>query len=169
MTAAYAAETYIGKSCRKGHPGGVRYKTNYHCIECDREGKKRRHPRERAETLQARKNARATQNAKVRILLASMKHRAKVKNLEFSISKEWVLKRLERGTCELSGLPFVIPLGQGKRVRSPYLPSVDRIDVSQGYTESNCRMILWGLNAAFAAWGEESFAPIAQAWLKRRA
>ena len=160
-------ETYIGKPCRKGHLEGVRYVSNQHCIECDRAGKKRR-----SRNLEMQRGnrlvARTSPTAKALILLRSMKHRAKAKGLECSLSLEWIQQRLDAGVCELSGLPFVIPMGQGRQVRSPYIPSVDRIEASCGYVEDNCRMILWGLNAAFAAWGAETFAPIAQAWLNKR-
>jgi len=66
--------------------------------------------------------------------------------------------------CELSGLQFELFRGP----RSPYSPSVDRIDSSKPYTPENCRVILWGLNAAFAEWGEDTFRWIAKAWLAKR-
>ncbi|KKM65656.1 hypothetical protein LCGC14_1489090 [marine sediment metagenome] len=38
---------------------------------------------------------------------------------------------------------------------------------SKGYTEDNCRVILWALNAAFGSWGEAVFRDISLAWLER--
>lgn len=64
----------------------------------------------------------------------------------------WVMERLERGVCELSGIPFVY------EVRHPCLPSIDRIDPTQpGHMKDNCRVILWGLNAFKGTASEEVF------------
>ena len=62
------------------------------------------------------------------------------------------MERLERGACELSGIPFVY------EVRHPCLPSIDRIDRTQpGHMRDNCRVILWGLNGFKGAASEEVF------------
>ena len=169
MTANYQARTFEGRPCDKGHPlSTVRYTCNGHCVQCARIGKERRKAANPTQVRVNRLHARAKPASKALILLRSMKHRAKTKGLEFTLSLKWIQQRLDVGVCELSGLPFTFPIGQGRQMRSPHIPSIDRIDASQGYTEDNCRMILWGLNAAFAAWGAETFAPIAQAWLNKR-
>ena len=64
------------------------------------------------------------------------------RNVEHSLTYEWVRERVERGVCELSGVPFVF--GGNKHPRNP---SIDRIDSSRGYTPDNCRIALWMLNA----------------------
>lgn len=68
------------------------------------------------------------------------------------IDIHWVMDRLERGTCELTGVPFVY------ETRHPFMPSIDRIDRTQpGHMRDNCRMILWGLNAFKGAASEKVF------------
>jgi hypothetical protein len=68
------------------------------------------------------------------------------------IDSAWVMERLERGVCELKGIPFVY------EKRHPFLPSVDRIDPKQpGHMKDNCRVILWCLNAFKGAASEEVF------------
>jgi hypothetical protein len=68
------------------------------------------------------------------------------------IDVDWVMERLERGVCELSGVPFVYETGH------PHLPSIDRIKVTQpGHMKDNCRVILWGLNAYKGVASEEVF------------
>ena len=68
------------------------------------------------------------------------------------IDRHWVMERLARGVCELTGVPFVYER------RHPCLPSIDRIDCSQpGHMKANCRMILWGLNAFKGTASEEVF------------
>jgi hypothetical protein len=83
-------------------------------------------------------------------LVSTAKCRAKKKGREFSLTTEWALKRLQAGTCEVSGLPFDLgsPTGLGKSAGPmPMAPSIDRIDQSKGYTTENSRMILNCLNA----------------------
>jgi hypothetical protein len=73
------------------------------------------------------------------------------------------MARIEKG-CELTGLSFELqPANQGRKSRSP---SVDRRDCAKGYTEDNCRVILWGLNAALHNWGETEYRAIAEAYFK---
>lgn len=86
--------------------------------------------------------------------------RAKYKNLEHTIAREWFDTKVVAGHCELTGLPFNYTVKvEGARCM-PYLPSIDRIDSSKGYTEDNCRVILWCLNQAFGDYGLEFMKPI---------
>ena len=93
-------------------------------------------------------------------MVCTCRTRAKKKGWDFDLTTEWILERLERG-CALTGREFNLVAG----ARAPDSPSVDRIDSTKGYTQKNCRVILWGLNAAFGTWGENAFQDIALAWL----
>lgn len=90
--------------------------------------------------------------------------RAKRHGREFSLSVEWLQARLDAGVCEVTGLPF-----SARGVQAPTMPSIDRIDSTKGYTEDNCRVICWALNAAFNQWGETAVRPIFEAYLRRAA
>jgi len=69
-----------------------------------------------------------------RILTGSRK-RARDKQLEFNIDKEWVDMKLSNGICEITGIPFVY------EAKSPFTPSIDRIDSLKGYTKDNCQLV----------------------------
>jgi hypothetical protein len=83
-----------------------------------------------------------------RRFLASTKISAKKRGLAFDLSIDWFKERLDRGVCEVTGLPIKIKqykegdTGQ----RGFYSPSIDRIDNNVGYLASNCRMVCWGYN-----------------------
>lgn len=100
-------------------------------------------------------------------IIEGAKRRAQRDNIPFSLNNpdfvSNLTNKLERGTCELSGLPFV----SGKNGQSPYSPSLDRITPSLGYIPKNVRVICLALNVAFRDWGEDVFLEIATAWMKR--
>ena len=73
--------------------------------------------------------------------------RALQRGLEFSISREWVEKRLAAGHCEVTGLPFKNDKN-GNKLRNSFAPSIDRRDPAPGYIEANCRMVVWMYNCA---------------------
>jgi hypothetical protein len=98
--------------------------------------------------------------------LIGARNRAKQKGMEFDLTKEWVKARSEK--CELSGLPFR-PEYDGVHNRNPFAPSVDRIDSSKGYTQDNCRVILYCLNMGLGQWGLEEVAPIWAAVIEKLA
>lgn len=80
--------------------------------------------------------------------LASTKQSAKLRNLAFELTADWFKEQLDRGVCEVTGLPVKIKAYKkgDKGNRGFYSPSIDRIDNSVGYILSNCRMVCWGYN-----------------------
>jgi hypothetical protein len=76
-------------------------------------------------------------------LLQSRRYDARNKNLPFDLTNEWAAARWT-GKCEITGIAFGL---NGKRGPFPFSPSVDRIDPTKGYTQDNCRFVLWGCNA----------------------
>ena len=103
------------------------------------------------------------------------KKRARDKGVVFELTREWVQERVERGECEVSGIKFDLSFYEaglsridGAFLSHPYGPSLDRKNPARGYTEENCRVICYVLNAAFGHWGEEVFSEIANAYFQKK-
>ena len=93
---------------------------------------------------------------RARTLLGSARRRAKQRNGIVSIDMDWIVEILEKGTCQLSGLPFDFDQNTKIYSRSPYVPSLDRIDINNpNYTPENTRVILWCINGAILEYGLE--------------
>lgn len=165
--------TYIGKPCRYGH-SGLRYKIQNKCFHCCKARKENFKEKTKEYNISYYKKNRwkyGKYNAIPRskssigkraiLIRGGIKKRSRQKGLSFNISIEWVRSRLEDGCCEITKIPFDLKAEK----RSPYSPSVDRIDSNKGYTEENCRLILWSLNASFGNWGEDVFRDIALKWI----
>lgn len=98
--------------------------------------------------------------------VVSIKQRVKAQDLGFDLDQyiPELTERISRWSCELSG----IRLDQGANRTAINSVSLDRIDSSKGYLYSNMRVVAWGLNAAFAHWGEEETARLMRRWLDIR-
>lgn len=92
---------------------------------------------------------------------AKMLHNAKYHGGGCHLTIEWIIGKLKAGKCEMTGLPFDLNGG-------PYGPSIDRIDSKKGYTEDNCRVIVWWLNRALYVWGDEVFRAVASAYISKQ-
>lgn len=89
---------------------------------------------------------------RVNNLFHQAKYRARVKGLPFSLTKERILKALEEGRCEATGIPFSPP---GIDPRGPFTPSVDRKVPSLGYTDDNVQIVVRIHNFARGSWGDD--------------
>jgi len=81
----------------------------------------------------------------IRGKLNSVRKRAKSKGWKYDLDEKWLRKKLQRGKCEMTGVRFDTKTSYD---RSPYSPTIDRINPSKGYTKSNCRLVVWLLNSA---------------------
>jgi hypothetical protein len=102
-------------------------------------------------------------NNRASIICTYAKVHARKKGVSCDLTPEWVRERLDRGMCEMSGLPFDMDAKRG-----PNTPSVDRIVPSGQYTQSNCRLILWSLNRALSNYGEDYMLMVFKAVLDKR-
>lgn len=75
--------------------------------------------------------------------IASAKLRARKEGLEFDLTYDWGRDGWT-GKCSVSGLSFVI---LPKAPRTLFSPTIDRVIPTLGYVRSNCRFVLWSVNA----------------------
>ncbi len=100
-------------------------------------------------------------------MLNNLRARAKRNNIECNIPIKWIEDRLMTGTCEVTGLPFVLKTNQGKGHRTnSFSPSIDRIDQAGPYTEANCEMTCWIYNRAKGAFPLADLIIMMEAYLK---
>jgi hypothetical protein len=102
-------------------------------------------------------------------LLAHATTRAKKHDLPITITRAWILERLDAGTCEATGLPFDTRPNEegGGWVRRSFCPSLDRIDPAQGYTPENTQVVCWIYNAAKGTNGHEDVLILAEALCRK--
>jgi hypothetical protein len=83
---------------------------------------------------------------------------ARQRKLEFSVTVEDVQRLLEEQShcCAITRAAFTPARVEGVRIR-PWLPSLDRIDNSQGYVPGNVRVVCGFVNVAMKAFGEALF------------
>ena len=92
----------------------------------------------------------------------SAKKNAKVRGIPFELSMEDFHKMVERcnNECEVTGIPFEFSTkisGRKKYTKRPYIPSIDRISSSDGYSKDNCRIVCCFVNLALGMFGREVF------------
>jgi len=80
---------------------------------------------------------------RAKTLYHGAKHRAKVKGIDFDLTVEWILERITKGRCAVSGIKFKVKTyNPDINYVNPYAPSVDQIIPSAGYTKKNCRLVV---------------------------
>jgi hypothetical protein len=103
---------------------------------------------------------------RAKVLLNNARKRCRDKNVNISLSTEWIQAHLERGTCEITGMPFSFEPPPEGITRRPDAPSLDRISKHEHYTEENSRVILWAVNCALSEYGTDNMLPILKAMIK---
>ena len=103
-----------------------------------------------------------------RLFLAAKK-RATHDGRDFSITRDELTRIAQRQgwRCAVSGIEFSHDKARD-HFRSPWRPSLDRIDASRGYVPGNVRLVLVAVNIAMGEWGEATFLEIARATASRR-
>ena len=75
-------------------------------------------------------------------LWKTAKDRANKKNIVFTLDRNLVEEWINEGTCSVTGATFSYN-ETTKNASNPYSPSLDRIVPDDGYTNENCRMVVW--------------------------
>lgn len=147
---------YYGKPCGNGH-SGIRYISNDVCVDCLRMyDRKEYYKRYNQESRRSPKTY-ATR------LLHSCKARSISKKWQFELTLEWIKERLERGICDVTGLPFDFKKPANGNHFSPLSPSIDRIDSSKPYTKENCRVVCMIYNVCKGQWTDSDVLSFAKA------
>lgn len=94
----------------------------------------------------------------VRLVIAA-KVRARKLKVPFNLTAEDVLFPLVLGECEATGILFE----RTAKARSPFAPSLDRVDPTKGYVKGNVQVVIWALNAMRGTWGDSVLLQVADA------
>lgn len=82
---------------------------------------------------------------RAKTLFKSAQRRSVNYNKKVDFDYKWILKKLEAGVCEVTGINFDFEKPHDTS-KNPYAPSIDRIDSSKGYCKDNVRIVLWQYN-----------------------
>lgn len=104
-------------------------------------------------------------SGRVNRMIHNAKTGAKNRHKVFTITKEDILPALERGVCEVTGIPFDFSPHPTMN-HNPLGPSIDRIDSDKGYTPDNIRIVLWFVNCALGECSDEQALPILKILVK---
>jgi hypothetical protein len=99
---------------------------------------------------------RNTTAGRAKRLVADAQKRALKWKLPFDISSEDLTLRLEKGVCEITGIPFCFD------AHSPWAPSLERRDSRLGYTKDNVVIAVLMYNVCKNRWSHEDVLEFAQ-------
>lgn len=99
-----------------------------------------------------------TKKGRVYVLYQNAKQRAKKNGRDFSITQEWVKKKLEKGVCEVTGTLF--SYRKEGHNKAPFSPSLDRKNSKLGYTKRNTQLICSFYNILKWNWNKKTVTEI---------
>lgn len=91
--------------------------------------------------------------------------RSRAKNVPFDLDVDYLLEMAveQDFKCALTGIEFLAGNSYRGRV-NPFIPSIDRITPSNGYTKGNVRLVIYAVNAMLLDWGEGLFVHVANSY-----
>tara|TARA_R110002012_G_scaffold127969_1_gene280235 strand:+ start:486 stop:776 length:291 start_codon:yes stop_codon:yes gene_type:complete len=92
-----------------------------------------------------------------------VKSRSKKNNLEFDLDESWLKEILEKGKCQVTGLPFEFEVDATNNGFRSFTPSLDRTDPTKGYTKDNTKVVVWIYNGAKGVGTHEDVMKLARA------
>lgn len=90
---------------------------------------------------------------------------AKQRSSNVTITREWIQERIDKGYCEVTGLPFVLTW---ESIKNPWAPSIDQVRPGQGYTPENTKVVVWIYNVAKGSWAHEDVLTLAESLIRLR-
>jgi hypothetical protein len=158
------SKRYHGAPC-KGCGNNERWTSAKSCITCatGRQSQSTWHnsPNGKASIARSKFRMRHSVEGRSSILIYSATRRALQEGYEFGLTVEWVASKLQKGTCEATGIPFDLS-PSNETIRNKYAPSLDRIDNTKGYTEDNVRLVVWMYNVAKNEYSHEDLLAFAK-------
>jgi len=103
-----------------------------------------------------RKRSRLTINGRASKLISDVKRRIGIR--EFDLTTAWAIDILKIGVCQVTKIPFDF-----SGIRSPFIPSIDRIDSTKGYTTDNSQIVIFAYNLAKDHWSHDDVMMMAKA------
>lgn len=93
----------------------------------------------------------------LKAVLNRTRRSARSRNLAIEIDLEFLqsLWDARQGHCSVSGLAFSDEPSEGAFVKTPFAPSLDRIDSAKGYVRGNVRLVCMAANFALNQWGDD--------------
>lgn len=103
-------------------------------------------------------------------ILKNSKKNAKNKGLDHNLKITDIndMMEIQNGLCAVTGIVFQRTENDRDYSRSPFVPSIDRIDNSKGYVFDNVRLVCMAANYAMNIWGEWVLKEMAKAIILNR-
>lgn len=122
------------------------------CLNAYNRAYQKKHPEKPKGRL---RDLRGTIKGRAALMYSQIKARSKKRNVEFSVSREFLEQKLENGVCEATGLPFNFDI----KVfwENPFGPSVDRIESGENYTHENIQLACNMYNLGKSKYNELDF------------
>lgn len=100
-------------------------------------------------------------------LLSGARARSKAKGHQCLLSMEDIEKIIRRSgwKCEVTGIPFTYAKSTSGK-RSPFAPSLDKVDPAKMYEAKNCRLVCTAVNIALSDWGDSVLRAISIGYCK---
>jgi hypothetical protein len=130
-------------------------------VEKNKEYRKKN--RERYNNYSKKWSSNNLERVKAKQLFNAAKTRARNKKINFQLSIKWVFDKIKNGSCAYTGMKFDLRKTGKAGLRSP---SIDRISPSLGYTEENCSVVLWSINAFKNQYELKDIIPIARSFIQ---
>jgi hypothetical protein len=83
----------------------------------------------------------STLAGRCKLMLGNAEERARKKELAFDLTEDWLMSKLKRRKCEVTGIE--LDFNRVKGYRNCYTPTLDRKDSNKGYTQENSQVVVY--------------------------